>query len=539
QPLQRPKYHKHVVSSGRLHTRVPSSKALPKNHATSTTKFNQTRRHVSPSPERPERPPMLLAAHRRTTSDVRLSRDNSATNLKKNSSHTSLKRNRSHVEVGKRAKSGTNIKRTSSQKEISKLKGGAKSQVHFDLGNDGQEDDEGEWVDASGSASPYLSRRGSVAGSVPSSGKVPASLEVSPQRHTPPTVPNEECETPERDTAHRKISLTSRLLQRTPSHGAPPQMSIETVRVHPHSPSPDSGLSRASSTLYGTPKTTRAGTGLTGTTLVGSKDELTSRFVDGPSSVANPDAGSFYSRTRATARQNDRDRVRRPRSLADLQQEHRDSATDEPEEENGSALAPRTRRSGYRAPPAETSRTQQKLNLQRASSSMEPTQGSGSVGAVGASPLVGGGVYDTRDPRIGKMLDRTGSEYLVVRRYQNPIARSIARLHQLPNADKRQLIPKQNGHRSNGSTHNKKTSNDSRGYGLNESLVPSQRSRPPTPRRTESVRTNGANSSFEAEEDRIQDRLSGSGFVDGDDNTVAALLRNLWDKNLDLSASQD
>jgi hypothetical protein len=51
------------------------------------------------------------------------------------------------------------------------------------------------------------------------------------------------------------------------------------------------------------------------------------------------------------------------------------------------------------------------------------------------------------------------------------------------------------------------------------------------------VRTNGANSSYEAEGNRTG--LSESSYVEGDDDGVAALLRNLWDKNMDLSASQD
>ncbi|KAK6078230.1 hypothetical protein SCUP234_06228 [Seiridium cupressi] len=514
----RPK-QKHVV--GRISSRVPSSKALQKSAKLSAQYNSQTRQQTADSPEQPlERPPMLSSAHRRTTSDLRLSRDPSASNLKKNTSHTNLKRNRSHVEVGKKSKSAANIKRSSSHKEVSKLKG-SKGSVHFDLGNDGHDD---EWVDASGSASPYLSRRGSVVSSGQGSAKPDDRENSRPQ--TPHTTTHEPLkETPDRERVQHKEYLTSRLLQRTPSHSAPPKMSSETAQARPRSISPDSAISRASSTVYGSPKVANASIGAPG-------DELTSRFVTGPGSGVNPDTGSFYSPTRAITR------VKRPQSLGNMHAEHRSSVTDDPDEEDDSALAPRTRkRLGYKAAPADISRTQQKLNLQRASSSIEPVPvGGGGVGAVGASPLLGGAGYDNRDPRIGKLIERTGQEYLVVRRYQNPIARSIARLQQLPDADKTQHIPKQNG--TNGSLHSKKPSElGVARYGHNSSLADAHRSRPATPRRNVSVRTNGANSSYETEGNRAG--LSGSSYVEGDDDGVAALLRNLWDKNMDLSASQD
>ncbi|KAI0129444.1 hypothetical protein BJ170DRAFT_272388 [Xylariales sp. AK1849] len=541
---QRPKQHhkQHARGGGRLHSRVPSSKALHKSHH-STSSFvklsSQPRRQPSPEPEpeRPEQtepPPMLPSAHRRSASDVKLSRDSSASNLKQNTSHTNLKRNRSHAEVAKKSKSATNIKRSSSHKEVSKLKSG-KGSVHFDLGNDGQDD---EWVDASGSASPYLSRRGSVVSSGQASVKPEAIGDGDSRPHTPFTESPgkarvEEGATPDRQRVQHKEYLTSRLLQRTPSQGAPPKMSSDTALVPPRSASPDSAESRASSTLYASPKPANVHV------ASGATDELTSRFVNGPGSGVNPDTGSFYSPIRANERANER--VKRPRSLGNLQQEHRNSITEDPDDDDESALAPRTRRSGYKAAPAEKSRTQQKLNLQRASSSIDPVPAGGGVArsAVGASPLVGGAGYDNRDPRVGKLLERTGMEYMVVRRYQTPIARSIARVQKLPGAEKTQHIPKQTG--TNGSMHGKKSAElgGPGRFGLSSSLEEAQRPRPGTPRRHTSIRTNGANSSFEADEDRTHDRLSGSSYVEGEDENVATLLRNLWDKSMDLSASQD
>ncbi|KAH6647541.1 hypothetical protein BKA67DRAFT_539398 [Truncatella angustata] len=548
---QRPKHQKHVVGHGRLSSRVPSSKALQKSQqVTSNAKLNTNKHHrrqlsYSPSTalnnaltaDQAERPPMLSSAHRRTTSDVRLSRDASASNLKKNTSHTSLKHNKSHVEVAKKSKSAANIKRSSSHKEVNKLKATNKTSVHFDLGNDGQDD---EWVDASASASPYLSRRGSVISSGQGSAKQEAEEEDgdSPSQ-TPPKPPTQSQtkqtskETPERERVQHKEYLTSRLLQRTPSHGAPPKMSSETVQVHPRSISPDSAVSRVSSTLYDSPKPAAIANPIRVDKVGTPGDELTSRFVSGPGSGVNPATGSFFSPTRAHTR------VKRPQSLGNLHQDHRSSATDDAEEDDTSALAPRTGRSSsqYKAPPADKSRTQQKLNLQRASSTIEPVPaGGGGVGAVGASPLLGGAAYDNRDPRIGKLIERTGQEYLVVRRYQNPIARSISRLQQLPGANKTQHIPKQNG--VNGLTHGKKPSETGGNrYGLGSSVGEAHRSQPATPKQHNSIKTNGANSSYETEGNTPH--LSGGGYVEGDDDGVAALLRNLWDKNLDLSASQD
>lgn len=548
--LQRPKKHHLVGGGSRLHARVPSSKGLHKNHHQlvpaaklthpSSSLTQQNRRPASPSPERPERPerpPMLPATHRRTTSDVRLARLESpaSSNLKKSASHTSIKRNRSHVDVGKRAKSGANIKRSSSSKDVNKLKG-PKGQVHFDLGNDGP-DEENEWVDASGSASPYLSRRGSVVGSGQSSAKPPASPEdtsKSPRRQDEviSEAQRGRPSTPDLERLQHKEYLTSRLLQRTPSHGAPPQMSSETARVQPHTNSPDSNLSRDSSVAYGsTPK------------MGSAADELTSRFVSGPSSGVNADTGSYFSPTAALSVRHG-ELAKRPRSMVNLQKEPREAATDDNEGDDDSALAPRSRRSGYRAPPAEKSRTQQKLNLQRASSSMEPVQAGKGVSAISASPLVGSSAYDNRDPRISRLLERTGMEYLVVRRYQNPIARSVTRLRQLSGAKKMQHIPKQNG--TYGSMHSKKPSSVAGLGSARHSFIDtnggSSRSQPDTPRRAQSIRTirtNGVNSSFEAEDEATHDGLSGTSYVDDDSEGITTLLRNLWEKNLDLSASQD
>ena len=413
------------------HARVPSSKAL---HKHQQGKQYRERRHASPSPERDhnhnrdrptereqrqERPSMLPATHRRSTSDaLRLSsqsRESSLSSvLKKNSSQSSLKRNRSYGEVtGKRTKAGANIKRSASSKEVHKLTAAhksTKSQVHFDLGDgdgDGQTD-EGEWVDASASASPYLSRRGSVVSTGQSSAKGAGtgSGQASPKPQSPAeaaeTATGDDQAEEEDESAHERSQtgddgaereriqhrqyLTSRLLRRTPSHGAPPQMSSDTAQVAPHSTSPPSPASRQSSAAYGTPKT--GPNSMQSGTFVGSaKEGLTSRFVSGNDSGQNTEAGSFYSPPHM---QKTGERVKRPKSLGNLQKEHKDAlAVDKLDDAaDDSVLAPRSRRAVHKAPPADQTRTQQKLNLQRASSSMEPTQAGGGVGSGDAVLLL-------------------------------------------------------------------------------------------------------------------------------------------------------
>ncbi|KAI0446305.1 hypothetical protein F4803DRAFT_37944 [Xylaria telfairii] len=554
----RPKHQKRLVGvgggAGRFHARVASSKALHHNNNNNTTANNKNHpqaaaklRSRASSPE-PERPPLAANTQRRTTSDLRLAavaldplpdpdshHPSGNSGLKKNPSQSNLvsKRNRSHVEVAKRSKSAANIKRSSSHKDVQKLKG-AKNQVHFDLGNDDDDDGyEDEWVDASASASPYLSRRGSVVSGGQSPAKPPSPTGDGSPPHTSPVAARHSFDlhdtSPTRQRVQRNNYITSRLLQRTPSHGAPPQMSAETISVPPPSGSPPSQVSHGSSSLYGTPKTSALG--------ASGPEELVSRFINGsgPSSGGHGESDSYFAASHTPVRRNEGG-VRRPQSLGNLNQASRDSAS----EEEDSALAPRSRSTRSRAAPASQSRIQQKLNLQRASSTMEPAQAGPGVGVVGASLLVGNTDYEHRDPRIGRLLERAGMEYLVVRRYQNPIARSITRLSHFPGTNNNRQIIKSNG--TNGATNGKTSLDLDRAGrpGLSKSLTQMALSRPTTPRRSTSIRTAGARSSYTAADDeRLHDRTSGSSYVDENDDGLAALLRNLWDKNTDLNASQD
>ncbi|KAK0628852.1 hypothetical protein B0T17DRAFT_588850 [Bombardia bombarda] len=637
----RTKSSKHLVGGGsRLHARVPSSKGLHKHHAsTSSAKLN--RRQGSPSPDRGTGPPLATTHRRATSTDLKLA---SPTQLKDSTSQTSLKRNRSHVDVAKKNKSSTNLKRSSSNPAVHKLKSPAAStKVHFNLGDDGQDDTpDDEWVDASTSASPLLSRRGSaVAGgqaTTPSTlnknDSQASSPALSSSSHSPPHQANEDggshsisrSLSSSRDVTDHNQYLTSRILQRIPSHGAAPKMSTENVSVRPPSTrqhSPDSADSRnASSTLSGggTPRLMNlARPGSSG------KEELTSRFVgtnsqeDGSGipgySLLGAAVQGGLSRVTKGGRRAEGGGVLRPRSLGDLEHAKRekdrydavaaatrgrrhgslldDSSLTDEEDVNTSGVRPgvRGRRRGgggggtYGAATArDMNRTQQKLNLQRASSSLESAHPHPGIGiglaavAAAAGPLVGGSNYDSsHDPRLGKLLERTGIEYLVVRRYQNPVGRSLSRLMQLPGVDKHRQVPQPLPSRP-GTAHSRTDSDlggerpptsstrslhrESREPTTAAVAVPTLMNaaaarRPPTPRRAYSsiAVDDGAGSGLEhdvvADMARMNSqRLSGTSLVDGGDvsgssqgeedvEMTIALLRNLWDKNMDLSASQE
>ncbi|ROT42507.1 hypothetical protein SODALDRAFT_326665 [Sodiomyces alkalinus F11] len=632
-PHHRTKHHtqKHVVSTGRLHGRVPSAKALYKQHGSNASRLNH-RRNASPSPERytAHDGPTQPHGHRRVQSEAKLSRDSSSANLR---------RNKSQVEVQKRPKSADKFKRSLSNPNLPepepepepehKVKTSAKSQVHFDLGTDDQDEDEDEdeddeWVDASASASPYLSRRGSMASGQSSAKPGGSASNSRPQtpgdarddeaartirgehRHRrgsqgtaiSQSSPPSSTTTVDRETAQRREYLTTRLLQRTPSQGAPPMMTADTASVSQNR-TPDPSRPRSALTHAGF---NGFNDGLAAT---GSSEgcELTSHFVGASSSGGRTQDGPLY-RTSDVSRPNSRrsdDTTRRPASSI---------YHDDDEGDDGTALAPRKARRA--APPAQESRIQQKLNLQRASSTIEPGQsGGGGMGALGgmgmgmgmglgrmgigmgmgmgmgpggATPFVGvaGPGYDgstTRDPRVAKQLERTGMEYLSVRRYQNPVLRSLDRIAQMQEATKTQRIPTTttttttttgrngvanppgsaavNGNKTTmalappsrpasrpGTAHSRQVT-----LGTEPAAaLADDRDRDPVTSRAQSIRTlhsvGGGGSSFDGE---TSTGLSGSSLVGGEDDEGApagndginAILRSLWDKNADLSASQD
>lgn len=207
-------------------------------------------------------------------------------------------------------------------------------------------------------------------------------------------------------------------------------------------------------------------------------------------------------------------------------------------------LAPRSRKSSngtHAYNPPQQSRTQQKLWLQRASSNIEPQQlapgaainGLGlGIGLPGIrpgevlAPLVGAG-DDGKDPRIRLQLEKTGQEYMVVRRYQDPVGRAIKRLDKLPGADKHRRIPKHRTSERNGVTGESRSS-----YGLSQSLTERRRANRDVTKENSTLSASGTRSSYEA--GSLESERSA-----GEDDGVSAILRSMWEKNLDLNASEE
>ncbi|CAP66556.1 uncharacterized protein PODANS_4_9340 [Podospora anserina S mat+] len=621
QPHHRVKSQKHIVGGGsRLHARVPSSKGLHKHHGgatASTTKLNNHHRQHgsgSISPDKDGEGLTLVSKrhhHRRATSELKLTGDatTSSNHIQKNVSQTNLKRNRSQADVGKKSKSTTSLHRhTVSNPNVNKLKSSREgSKVHFNLGDDEQEDDsqdDGEWVDASTSASPLLSRRGSTIGgngqpTNPNPPPPPPTNEI--QNKQLPTV----VASPPSPTSHRDIpskqqappesgsglhsadssftrnatlanTITSRILSRAPSQGAAPKMSTE-IAVAPRPPAPR--LPSAPPTRPGSSQRMSPGEAslmqLAGGVgprpgSSGRAELLTSRFVGGSSQEPGSGIAADSFIVAAAANKGGVSRAalggkadagipRRPRSMGSLshaheqlnggrydQQQHTDDEEGVQHQSNGA----RTRRNGNGyVVPRDMNRTQQKLNLQRASSGLESTasgQAMVPVGGGGAPSLLmgavggGGGVvsnYGTANPKHGKILEKTGMQYLSVRRHQNPIARSVARIWQLPGMEiKAQRIPPPS-----------RAASTRRGD-LGRLAVEGGGTRPPS-RAASGLRVGESAASSLGTDDELgggngggggKGRLSGASLVDGgNDAATRAQLEMMWNQSMDLSASQE
>ncbi|KAF2263111.1 hypothetical protein CC78DRAFT_290187 [Lojkania enalia] len=218
--------------------------------------------------------------------------------------------------------------------------------------------------------------------------------------------------------------ITSRLLQRSSSHNAPPQMSsIEATVI---SDSHDARIlsQSAGSTLVDTPGR-----------------DLVSRFMDGDGSAETPKDSSFLpSRNSPQGTGNALNKAKRNKSMPNV------AGTDSPSRTQ-------SRRSGTSTPnDLPPSRTQQKLLLQRASSNIEPQKMVPSIipRATGPQFLQPGLAYAASgegrlDPRLKQQFDHVATEYKVVRRYRNPLADAILRIEQISGTPRKTRMPRSAG----------------------------------------------------------------------------------------------
>lgn len=527
-------HHHHVASRTGLHTRVPSSKALHKlNKAYNQEVQAQKAQRRAPSPT--ATPP--ISPMKPAVPEEKLSRNGSTTSLHKDSAQGQIRRNRSSAEV-RRPKNAAMAKRSLSQPRIGN-KAAIKTSVHFDLGNEGEDG----WTEASASASPSISRSGSIGAQ--SSARSPAKPHSSAGDSKGPSLdgsPSRIQSKPDHTAAPDALQITSRLLQRTSSHHAPPQMSSISVTATPTTPSITSpnpeNYQRSNSNLSGSRST---------------QDMAASRFLG--SNTGTPQDPSYIpSRTSDPKLDRDAEAGRRVKSMANMALKDSNTEVDSDEER---ILAPRSRKPSTHAyNPPQQSRTQQKLWLQRASSNIEPQQLAPSATAMGingftgliagmnSSPLVGAG-YDGKDPRVRLQLERTGMEYLVVRRYQDPIGRALRRLERLPGNEKMRRIPLRPR------TPATEVTGGGRGrYGLSQSLKEGQQDRdaPAAPaklaEKTGMVNASGRRSSYEGHAS-VNGSVGSerSTVVDADvdgtsgDGGVTAILRALWEKNCEMCPS--
>jgi hypothetical protein len=187
-----------------------------------------------------------------------------------------------------------------------------------------------------------------------------------------------------------------------------------------------------------------------------------------------------------------------------------------------------------------------------------PSAAGARVGVPGAGGYDGGS--GGRDPRVTRMLERTGMEYRVVRRYQNPVLRSLGRIAHLEALEQRRGASRAastNRVEVNGDTgsapptpprHGRPAHQQQRHRELQRPMsstgIAQSAMRPSTPLRAQSVRHIAAVQAYGAEDGSpglAGERLSGASLgqhegVEAGDYERA--LRNLWERPLDLSASQ-
>ncbi|KAE8823925.1 hypothetical protein HRS9139_09107 [Pyrenophora teres f. teres] len=320
--------------------------------------------------------------------------------------------------------------------------------VHFEMPNDDEEGDDGGWTEESASQSPTTTRSNTRSNSVILEAQHRAAeINMEKNRGEPPQQANIAREPPaqpkqtltDRTRSNTQINggssyqhsrppdadmITSRLLQRSASHHVPPQTTSVAATVV------------SSSDRHNLLNHTA---GSVGSTLVDTPGrDLVSRFMDGDGSAGTPHDGTYMSTNHNNydSTQGELDMSKRNKSMPNF------SGADTPSKT--------PQRSGTTTPTnLPPSRTQQKLMLQRASSNIEPQK------LVPVTlPRTGGPTYlqssvhyntngeGRLDPRLQQQFNHVAVEYNVVRRYRNPVADALGRIHQIPGMSRKTRMPK-------------------------------------------------------------------------------------------------
>lgn len=150
------------------------------------------------------------------------------------------------------------------------------------------------------------------------------------------------------------------------------------------------------------------------------------------------------------------------------------------------------------------------------------------AGLAGTGTSLVGAGYDGRDPRIKLQLERTGLEYLVVRRHQDPVGQALKRLSLLTGAERNRRIPASQPAKMGDSGGG---SGSVGRYGLSQSLKEGK-SRGGKEKGVGSG--SGARNSYEGHDGSRDD-----GGISGRADDDGSILRSMWEKSFDLSASAD
>lgn len=402
-------------------------------------------------------------------------RNSSGAVMKRNTSHTALRKNLSsghlprHGSAKNLAKHGRpdapKMKRTSSDKgkqhRPSPPAPGGHLTVRFDVGDDEEQED--GWTDNSTSQSPEVTRANTRSNSVvgqqahssndsrPEHRRQPSDHVVrfaQPSVSPPPSAHSHSL--PESPYEARDYATDAQRINGSSSYIAPPRtLDADMVASRMFQRSPQEEATAQLTMVSASGQTNlhdRRSPSLSQGTLLGSADtqgkDLVSRFINGPgSSGTTPRDSSFLptrqreggSETPNSGNENLAGTPKRNKSVPNMA--HPLSAA-------ASVSSLRRINSGMQQTPAKIgraelnpSRTQQKLWLQRASSTIEPQKMIPSVlpKTVGP-PLLGPGVNYTADgagrldPRLQRQFDQVQLEYRAIRRFRNPLAEAIRKL---------------------------------------------------------------------------------------------------------------